>query len=297
MKKALIAAVCVLIACGGGAEQQVPPQTENPAPAAPEDRDQQIFAATLERAQQERLDTLPVGEVVARVGSWFVGAPYTPGTLDPAGPEGLVVNLREFDCVTFVESMLAFARLIRSGQSSFADFQDELRTIRYRAGRMQDYPTRLHYFSEWIQDNEAKGIVRNQTRALGGVVDAERIDFMTQNRGSYRQLADSGFFQAVREREAVLSRQPRYMIPEQRIEAAADRIRNGDVIAATSSLPGLDVAHTGIAFWQDGKLHLMHAPLVGDSVEISEHPLAERIIDIDRQDGIMVARPNEPGSR
>jgi hypothetical protein len=56
---------------------------------------------------------------------------------------------------------------------------------------------------------------------------------------------------------------------------------------------GLDVAHTGLALRIDGRLHLLHAPLVGDSVEISEVPLAERILDISGQDGIMVARPVE----
>ena len=35
----------------------------------------------------------------------------------------------------------------------------------------------------------------------------------------------------------------------------------------------------------------MHAPLVGDSVQISEVTLAERIQRIEGQDGIIVARP------
>jgi hypothetical protein len=71
-------------------------------------------------------------------------------------------------------------------------------------------------------------------------------------------------------------------------------IRDGDVIAATSTVAGLDVAHTGLALWVDGSLHLLHAPLVGDSVEISTVPLAERILSINGQDGILVARPMEP---
>jgi hypothetical protein len=71
----------------------------------------------------------------------------------------------------------------------------------------------------------------------------------------------------------------------------ADRIRNGDVIALTSTVRGLDIAHTGFALWVDGRLHLMHAPLVGRSLEISERPLAQRILGISGQDGMMVARP------
>jgi len=50
------------------------------------------------------------------------------------------------------------------------------------------------------------------------------------------------------------------------------------------------VAHTGIALWRGGRLHLLHAPLVGKSVEISVLPLAERIVELKTQDGIMVAR-------
>jgi hypothetical protein len=82
----------------------------------------------------------------------------------------------------------------------------------------------------------------------------------------------------------------RWYIPETRIAAVAGRIQDGDLIAATSTLSGLDVAHTGIALWKDGQLHLLHAPLVGKAVEISVLPLAQRILDIKTQDGIMVAR-------
>ncbi len=68
---------------------------------------------------------------------------------------------------------------------------------------------------------------------------------------------------------------------------------DGDIIAATSTVAGLDIAHTGIALWRDGRLHLLHAPLAGGVVQISEVPLAERIQRIDGQDGVMVARPVE----
>lgn len=82
-----------------------------------------------------------------------------------------------------------------------------------------------------------------------------------------------------------------YYIPKERISEIASRIRNGDIIAATSSIEGLDVAHTGFAIWIDGDLHFMNAPLVGKSVEFSELPLAERMQRISEQEGVMVARP------
>ena len=34
---------------------------------------------------------------------------------------------------------------------------------------------------------------------------------------------------------------------------------NGDIIAITTKMPGLDIAHVGIAEYKEGKLHLLHA--------------------------------------
>lgn len=264
--------------------------------AAPRDvaisvEDREIFRRTMERARAERWDTLAIGDIMDRLGRTFVGTTYVPGTLEIPGPEQLVVNLDELDCVTYVENMLAMSRVIRSGYADFDRYLAELERIRYRNGRMDGYVSRLHYFSEWLADNEALGLIEVKTRELGGVADRERIDFMTTHAESYRQLSDPGVVEAIRGIERRLSESPRYYIPQDRIAEIEDGIREGDIIAATSSLEGLDVAHTGIAIRVDGRVHLMHAPLVGKAVEISELPLAERIQGIGGQDGIMVARP------
>jgi hypothetical protein len=220
-----------------------------------------------------------------------VGAPYTPGTLELEGPERLIVNLRELDCVTFVESVLAMSRVLHAGTPDFASFQRELVRIRYRGGVLAGYPSRLHYFSEWIADNEAKGIVADVTTQLGGVRAGDDITFMTRHPEAYRQLGDTAMVAQIRMIELELSGRERAYIPQEAIANIAAGIRDGDVIAATSTLEGLDIAHTGFALWVDDRLHLMHAPLVGTVVEVSEHPLADRIQRIQAQDGIMVARP------
>ena len=254
--------------------------------------DVQIFHETMEWARAERLDTLPIGEIVAAVGQRFVGNPYTPHTLDLPGSERLVINLREFDCVTYVESVLALARLVRERRTDFEAFADELETIRYRDGDLAGYVSRLHYFSEWLEDNEDLGLVRIVTPELDGRIESERIDFMSTHADAYRPLdGNPDRIERIREIERRISARNRIYIPQGEVDEVVDGIRNGDIIAATSSVRGLDVAHTGFALWQDGALHLMHAPLVGKSLEISDQPLATRILGIDGQDGIMVARP------
>src|SRR5690606_9295949 len=75
-----------------------PPPADIPT-AGPTERDLQIFNETMAWARAERLDTLPIGEIMVRLGRRFVGAPYRPGILEVPGPERLVVDLREYDCV------------------------------------------------------------------------------------------------------------------------------------------------------------------------------------------------------
>ena len=258
------------------------------------------------------------GDLVARIGERFVGAPYEPHTLELPGPERLVINLEVLDCVTFVENVLVLARLAWSASPGLADarrtgtatpsgladdpdgfqaaYRDQLTRLRYRGGVLDGYTSRLHYFSEWIADNEASGLVDAISRELGGVADGSAIDFMSSHPDAYRQLADPDVVAEIARMEARLGLVERYYIPAGAIDAASDGIRDGDVIAATSTVEGLDIAHTGIALWQDGVLRLLHAPLVGSHVQISEESLAERIGRIGGQDGIMVARPLAPGS-
>lgn len=312
MLRLALAAGLLLGGCGGGdapdaavpdvvpeAALEAAPEPPRPSPTALDSTDllRENRAAdsviAMERiawARQQRLDTLPTGALMAAIGRTFVGTPYVPQTLELEGQERLILNLRALDCVTFVENVLALARTVQAG-GGFSDFTRELQRIRYRTGVIEGYPSRLHYFSEWISANAQKGLVEDVTQQLGGELDREPLNFMSSNRQAYRQLADEEAFRGIRIVERRLAEQPRYWIPKAEITALADGIRDGDIIAATSSLPGLDVAHTGLAIWVDGQLHLMHAPLVGDSVEISDRPLAERIQRIARQDGIMVARP------
>lgn len=268
-------------------------------PAGWTDADWHVLDTKVSWAVAEGLDTLPIGTAIARLGETFVGTTYTPGTLEAPGPERVVINLREFDCVTFIENMLAMTRFIRhDGAALLADrpaaqvrYARYLEEIRYRGGHLDGYPGRLHYFSEWLSDNAARGRLRLLARELGGVEDPEPLSFMSAHPSAYRQMADPGVPEVIRAMEQRLNAGPaRWYLPENRIAEVVDRIQDGDLIAATSTLPGLDVAHTGIALWQGGRLHLLHAPLVGKSVEISVLPIAERIVENKTQDGIMVAR-------
>ena len=275
-----------------------PATTPVPAEWTPEDW--AIFEEKVRFADERGLADMALGEAIVRLAESFVGTTYTPGTLEVPGPERLVINFRALDCVTLVETVLALTRFVREdGAAALADpavararYESHLTDLRYRGGRLDGYPSRLHYFSEWLADNAARGQLRVVTADLDAAVDPEPVRFMSEHPDAYRQLADADVRAAIADIEARLDEAPaRLYVPEDRIARVANRIRDGDIVAATSTVEGLDVAHTGFAVWRGGALHLLHAPLVGRSVEISERPLGDRIVSIATQDGIMVARP------
>ena len=315
-----------VVAWESRSESEQVPEVSEPAgdnvaqrPASGTARDWEIAREHFAWAVAQGADTFTnFGDLVARIGERFVGAPYEPHTLELPGPERLVINLEVLDCVTFVENVLVLARLAWAASPGLADarrtgtddppgladdpdgfqaaYRDELTRLRYRGGVLDGYASRLHYFSEWIADKEASGLVDAISRELGGVADPSPIDFMSTHADAYRQLADPEVVAEIARMEARLGSVERYYIPAGAIDAASGGIQDGDVIAATSTVEGLDIAHTGIALWQGGVLRLLHAPLVGSHVRISEGSLGERIGRIGGQDGIMVARPLAPAS-
>ena len=270
------------------------------------EEDWSTFKAKVSWGLGQGLDTIPIGAAMSKIGRSFVGTAYVPGTLEVPGLERLVINFRGLDCVTFVENVFAMSRFVRTAEArrllgdrkSAEDFYESiLSEHRYRNGQVRGYTSRLHYFSDWVGDNHQRGLVRDISAELRGIVDSEAIDFMSTHTDAYAQLVDMSNVSLIKETEERLSAVGRVYVPEDRINEVVQEIHDGDIIAATSTLAGLDVAHTGLALWIDETLHLLHAPLVGEAVQISETSLAERINKIEGQDGIIIARPQDESGR
>ena len=243
---------------------------------------------------------LPIGRAAVAVGERAAGTPYRPGTLDaylraggnPAN-EPLTASLTRFDCVTLVESCLAVARVAaREAHPSWAGFGRELERMRYRGGVRRGYISRLHYFSEWISDGAARGLVRDLGKELGGVTDVRSLRFMSEHRAGYPALRDDATFEAIRRIEREVDARSRFVVPTKLIPQVADRIQTGDVLAFATEIPGLDVTHAAFAYRApDGVLRVLHAPLSGGVVEITRTTLPEYVAAIRRSTGILVARP------
>ncbi len=261
------------------------------------DKNEEIVRQKFHRAAGQSLHTAPMGDVMAAIGISFVGTPYVAHTLEAPGPEHLVVNLQGLDCTTFVENVLALSRCIKLKQTAFEAFTRQLQLIRYRSGVIEGYPSRLHYFIDWIGDNERKEIVRDITRELGGIPLVKTIDFMSTHRQSYPKLSDRSAVDGIRAAEIRLSSAVRMYVPKAKVVGIQDKLRSGDIIAITTSIPGLDVSHTGLVAVREGKAYYLHAPLSGGAVQLSQGSLADYLAGAGKQTGIIVARPMDPGER
>lgn len=260
-----------------------------------EPEDLEICNKKLEFAVQEGMQNLPIGDIIAEVGKTFLGLNYEAHTLEVEGDEQLVIKLTGLDCTTFLENALTFARCIKAGKTSFEDYQDQLTLIRYRSGKIDKYPSRLHYFSDWIYDNVKKGIVVDVTKEIGGEPIKFAVDIMSTHPDSYKQLKENNsFIPAISKYEDDINSREYFFIPKERVIQLENGINNGDLIAITTNLKGLDVGHVGIAVKMDsGRIHFMHAPLVGAKVQISKEPIGEYLEKIKKHTGIIVLRAVE----
>jgi len=84
-----------------------------------------------------------------------------------------------------------------------------------------------------------------------------------------------------------------FYIPKQQLKSYYDNLQNGDIIATTTNIDGLDVTHTGLVFKENGRTYFMHANIKTKEVMITNDELQEYLMSNSKQTGVIVARPFE----
>lgn len=207
----------------------------------------------------------------------LVGIPYVANTLDATDEEILVVHLDKADCTTFVETVLALSLTDKEEKKDFSSFKQALQRIRYRDGCLDGYASRLHYFSDWIKNNECKAIVRERTKDfMTSTVQMLQLSFMSTHPNSYPQLRNNpGLTACIAEIEKKWKNVSVSYIPKAGLNASSKElgIKNGDILAITTNIKGLDIVHTGFAIWIGDKVHLLHASSIKKQVILDPEPL------------------------
>ncbi|MCD8265753.1 MAG: DUF1460 domain-containing protein [Prevotellaceae bacterium] len=228
------------------------------------------------------------------------GTPYVAQTLEVNPKEQLVVNLRQMDCTTLVENVVALTLTTRQGSLSYKDFCLNLTRIRYEGGEINGYASRNHYFSQWIESNKRLGIVEEITEPATLFTARQTLDlsYMSSHPSAYPMLkGDAEALRLIRKGEEALSGETVSYIPKGLLPEGGDTlrtaIRDGDILAIVTNKEGLDIGHVGLAVWaDDGTLHLLNASQLHKKVVLEPMTLGEYLTKHPTMLGVRVIRLN-----
>ena len=209
----------------------------------------------------------------------LLGVPYVANTLDGTDEERLVVHLDKVDCTTLVETVLALSLADKYGKS---DFESYKKRCCVSAIGMENKPvmSRVYITSViGLRITNRKELYMNVQGELGlAVSQILNLDFMSTHSDNYHRLKNNpSMISQMIEIERKWKNVPVSYIPKTSLNVSSEEldIKNGDIIAITTNIKGLDVVHTGFACWVDGKLHLLHASSVMKKVILDSQTLFE----------------------
>lgn len=249
--------------------------------------------------------TRPAGEnLVLFYANQLIGKPYVGQTLEVNPKEELAVNLRELDCTTLVENVVALVLTTQQQSTRFADFCRNLERIRYRDGKLDGYASRNHYFSEWIASNTRQGFVAERTGKKGDsrgenypFVEAQKLNctYMSTHPNNYPMLkSNTEALKLIKTNEQRINGQTVHYIPRRLLDRSRKElgcVQDGDILAIVTKKEGLDISHVGFAVWgSDGRLHLLNASQIHKKVVLEPMTLADYMKKHPTQLGVRVVR-------
>jgi len=196
------------------------------------------------------------------ISSRFIGQPYIVNPL-AGSPERLVVRFDGFDCVTYVETVMALS-LARGVQ----EFTAKLGEIRYEDGQVE-WSKRFHYTSDWAAYQMRRGLLRDMTQDEGAVVREKTLSFIPGLNPKTIKL--------------------RYY-PKEQFAYVSRWLTDGDLLYFLSTRRNLDIFHVGFVFREGDQLLIRHARHMRRRV--FEQPLAE-FVKVIKSPGFIVNRLNE----
>jgi hypothetical protein len=221
-------------------------------------RVRQVLAeANRDRTSSSRIETLS---------RHFLGYAYKPFPLIGSAetPEVFTASLDGFDCVTYIETVLALSRA-----ATVDSFINGLRMIRYEHGRIE-WKRRNHYMAGWIRNNLCDGTVRRIPASTVPTVTRERFLNVLPGLPARRARIRS--------------------VPKKALPRLARYLRTGDLIFFASTRNNLDFFHAGIIVCKGDQLLMRHASRSQGCVV--EQDLAD-FLKKNRMAGVVAVRPRE----
>jgi len=175
-----------------------------------------------------------LGVRLEQISRRFLGRPYVEGPLGGGAdvPEVLRITLEAFDCVTYLEAVLALAC-----SATLNDFVVTVRRIRYEREEI-DWFHRNHYMTDWARNNEAEGFIANLTAGPATIEKTCTLDLIP---GLPAKTAAFNYF------------------PKRSLLHVAELVETGDLMFFVSTRSDLDVFHSGLLIKREAQMMLRHA--------------------------------------
>jgi len=170
-----------------------------------------------------------------------------------------------FDCVTYIETVLALACA-----SNPDEFVRWLRTVRYRNGIVR-WECRNHYMTFWIKNNSREQILEPVSAPEIPVLSRDRVLNLVPGLGASRTRVKC--------------------VPKRAIGKLSLHLRTGDLIFFVSTRRNLDVFHAGIIVRDGEQTRLRHASRSQGRVVEQE---LSGFLKSNRMAGVVVVRPRSP---
>jgi hypothetical protein len=193
----------------------------------------------------------------------FLGRAYLENPLGggPDQREMFRCSFDEFDCVTYVEIVLALACTKTTSR-----FSRTLRDLRYREGTV-DWFRRNHFMTEWLRINAERGVLADMTTGSESIAKTRTLS------GVAGIGAEQSTFRC---------------FPKRTFTKVSSRIQTGDVIMFVSTRKHLDVFHAGILIRRDKQILLRNA--ARSAGKVIEQDVRE-FLRANRMSGFILARP------
>lgn len=279
-----------------------------------------LFVASSAKTIYERQDSLKVVSLLRdaksqpRSTEWmhyfakkFIGVPYVGGTLDKGDEENLIVNLRQLDCTTLIETVFALKMCAERSEYTFADYCRHLTDVRYIDGKI-GYANRQHYFTVWIEDNCKQNIIskieptaadlKSGSHPFKAVQHLSSVNYMSTHVSAYKMLsAHKEWLPGIKKMEQSMEGADYRYIPKSALKNTKANnkllkkyIKTGDIIVILTSKKGLDTSHIGMAVWHSDGLHMLNASSIHKKVVDEPKLLYTYMQEHPSQLGIRVVR-------
>ncbi len=175
-----------------------------------------------------------LGVRLEQISRRFLGRPYVEGSLGGGAdvPEVLRITLEAFDCVSYLEAVLALAC-----SATLNAFVVTVRRIRYEREEI-DWFHRNHYMTDWARNNEAEGFIANLTAGPATIEKTCTLDLIP---GLPAKTAAFNYF------------------PKESLSHVAELVETGDLMFFVSTRSDLDVFHSGLLIKREAQMMLRHA--------------------------------------